>query len=295
MNKMKLLFIGALQGFTSVIQLKGIPKFINLSKKVLFQKDQVYKVYNNIKIKINPAVNFHCQNVLNYGGYETIKIFENHLKKGDTYIDIGTNLGYMSLNAERIVGKEGSVISFEPDATILPLLKENKLINNSGITIVEKAASEKQGIEIFNIATESGLSRLANEQVNLFGLELLQQKEVKTDTLDNILNELIPRRVVNLIKIDVEGHELKVLRGGIDTLRNYKPVLILEINHEALGQNNISYVDILQFLKQFSYKFYVIESHSADWLRFSRKPSFKLIEEGNEEQFAHKPFDLLCK
>ena len=295
MNKIRLLFINILQGFTSIIQLKGLPKLINVSKNSLFRKDEIYNVYNGLKMKINPSVNFHCQNVINYGGFETVKIFEKYLKKGDTYVDIGTNLGYMSLNAEKIVGKEGIVISFEPDSTILPLLKENKLLNNSDIRIIEMAASEKAGIEIFNIATESGLSRLANEQVNLFGLELLQQKEIKANSVDNILRELIPDNPINLIKIDVEGHELKVLKGAEATLKNNKPVLILEINHEALQQNNVSYLDILNFLRKFSYEFYMIESHSADWIRFGRQPSFKLIDANNQEQFSIKPFDLLCK
>jgi FkbM family methyltransferase len=293
MNKIRLAVIRMLQGLTSVVQIKGVPKFIIYTKNTLFRKDQEYKVYNDIRIKIDPTVNFHCLNVLNYGGYETIKIFEKYLEKGDVYVDVGANLGYMSINAEKIVGPGGAVVALEPDTEILTILKANKLINHSAFPIIEKAASEAPGVETFNIATESGLSRLSNVQHNLFGLELLRQKEVETDSLDNILNSIIPNRPVKLIKIDVEGHELRVLKGAVNTINNYKPVLILEINHGALKQNDISYLDILHFLEKFSYKFYFVDSHSADWLRFKRAPTFRPIRNYHED-FINKPFDLLC-
>src|SRR5258708_7475690 len=135
---MKRLIIRLLQGFTSVVQVKGVPRFILLIKRGLLKAGTEYRVYNNIKLTIDPSVSFHCLNVMNYGGYETVKIFEQYLDKGDVYVDIGTNLGYMSLNAEKIVGREGAVISFEPDTMILPILNENNRINNSPITIIEK-------------------------------------------------------------------------------------------------------------------------------------------------------------
>src|SRR5882724_6782893 len=222
---MRSLIIKAIQKFTRVIQLKGVPKMIVFTKNSLFRKGRVYKVYNNLKITINPSVNFHCLNVLNYGGFEAVKLFEKNLGKGDVFVDIGTNLGYMSLNAEKIVGKEGRVISLEPDPDILPILKKNMQINNSSITLVEKAASDRKGTATFNIATESGLSRLDNEGHNLHGLQLRETKEIEVDTLDSILAALIPGRPVKMMKIDVEGHELRVLKGAVGTLEKYAPAI----------------------------------------------------------------------
>lgn len=293
MDYIRLLAIYVLQISTSFIQIKGVPKVILLIKHHLFREDQIYNVYNKIQLKIYPDVGFHCLNILNYGGFETVLLYEKFLKKGDVYIDIGANLGYMSLNAEKIVGKEGKVLSFEPDTKILPLLKKNKFINNSDIIIIENAVSDHTGIEIFNIATESGLSRLNNAHNNLVGLELFEQIEVKTDTLDNFINELIPNRPVKLIKIDVEGLELRILRGAVNSLKNYCPVLILEINHGAMKENDVSLIDILNFLNDFSYNFYFINSHAADWFRLGRKPTFELID-NNYKEFEGKYFDLLC-
>lgn len=124
-------------------------------------------------------------------------------------------------------------------------------------------------------------------------MELLEQRKVEMNTLDNILQEVIPGRPVKMVKIDVEGHELNVLKGAENTLRKYTPHLILEINHPAMAQNNVTYLDILHFLEQFSYSFYFIDPHSADWIRFGRKPTFKPIKT-YQEKFIQQPFDLFC-
>ena len=199
----------------------------------------------------------------------------------------------MSLNAEKMVRPNGKVISFEPDPKILPILKKNRSINHSDIVIIEKAVSDKEGSEIFNIATESGLSRLDNKKHNLFGLKLSEQITVETNTLDNYLAKLLPNWPLKFIKIDVEGHELRILKGAESTLKKYKPTLFLEINHGALKQNNISYTDILNFLGQYSYQFYYVNSHAADWVRIGREPTYKKIT-ADHHKYALKPFDLLC-
>ena len=293
MKMIRQIIIGILRFFTFHIQLKGVPKFILFIKGALFRKDEAYKAYNNIKITIDPTVGFHCLNVLNYGGYEAVKLFEKFLKKGDVFIDIGANLGYMSLNAEKLVGAGGKVISFEPDPSILPVLKRNKIINHSDILICEKAVGDREGTEVFNIATESGLSRLDNKQHNQFGLELVEQITIEMTTLDDFLQEVLPERPVKFIKIDVEGHELRILKGAQSSLGNYKPALFLEINHEALKQNEVTYLDIFDFLKRYSYQFYFVDSHGADWLRLNRKPTCILIGD-DHKRYADIPFDLLC-
>ena len=72
---MKKIFIKILQIFSKHIQIKGFPKLILLIKKKLFDTETIYTAYNNVKLKIFPNVGFHCLNILNHGGFETIKIF----------------------------------------------------------------------------------------------------------------------------------------------------------------------------------------------------------------------------
>jgi len=293
---MKNLIIKLLQTFSQNIQIKGYPKFALLIKNILFDSKTVYTAYNNIRLYILPNVGFHCLNILNHGGFETIKIFEKYLSKGDHFIDIGANLGYMSINASKIVGPNGKILAFEPDNTIYSLLEKNISLNNStNITLSKIGLSDYDGEASFNIATESGLSRLENKYNNLEGLILKSKTTIKVNTLDNfIIENKISNINIKMIKIDVEGHELSILKGGINLLKSSKPIIILEINPGALVQNNLSLTDIIEFLNELNYDSYFINSHSADILRFSRNPTFEKITNNNIFRLSSRNFDLLA-
>lgn len=293
---MKKIFIKILQIFSKYIQIKGFPKFILLIKNKLFSSNTVYKVYNNINIKIFPNVGFHCLNILNHGGFDTIKIFEKYLTLGNNFIDIGANLGYMSINASKIVGPKGKIISFEPDNTIYNLLENNIFLNNvENIKLNKIGLSNYNGEASFNIATESGLSRLENKNNNLEGLILQTKTTIKVNTLDSyILDNNLTNLKIHMIKIDVEGHELNILQGAINLLKDSKPIIILEINPGALIQNDLSLTNIFDFLNSLEYDSFFINSHSADIIRFSRNPTFELITPSNINEFSLKNFDLLA-
>ena len=293
---MKKIFIKILQIFSKYIQIKGFPKFILLIKNKLFSSNTVYKVYNNINIKIFPNVGFHCLNILNHGGFDTIKIFEKYLTLGNNFIDIGANLAYMSINASKIVGPKGKIISFEPDNTIYNLLENNIFLNNvENIKLNKIGLSNYNGEASFNIATESGLSRLENKNNNLEGLILQTKTTIKVNTLDSyILDNNLTNLKIHMIKIDVEGHELNILQGAINLLKDSKPIIILEINPGALIQNDLSLTNIFDFLNSLEYDSFFINSHSADIIRFSRNPTFELITPSNINEFSLKNFDLLA-
>lgn len=293
---MKKIFIKILQIFSKYIQIKGFPKFILLIKNKLFSSNTVYKVYNNIKLKIFPNVGFHCLNILNHGGFDTIKIFEKYLTFGNNFIDIGANLGYMSINASKIVGPKGKIISFEPDNTIYNLFENNIFLNNvENIKLNKIGLSNYNGEASFNIATESGLSRLENKNNNLEGLILQTKTTIKVNTLDSyLLDNDLTNLKIHMIKIDVEGHELNILQGAVNLLNDSKPIIILEINPGALIQNDLSLTNIFEFLDSLEYDSFFINSHSADIIRFSRNPTLELITPSNINEFSLKNFDLLA-
>lgn len=241
------------------------------------KKDSIYKVYNNIKIKIDNNTNFHWLNVVNYGGYEAVLLFEKYLKPGDIYIDIGANYGYMAINAKRLVGATGTVIAIEPEPRVLNLLKFNADLNKCRMNIVQKAISDSEGESSFNVATEIGLSRLDNLRNNTFGMILQEKVIIQKTTLDKLVADLIPNKDIRLVKMDVEGHELSILRGATLVVANCKTIFILEINHGALLQNDIAFKDILEFFLTRSYKVFRIHSHSADWFRIGRYPTLEEV------------------
>ena len=293
---MKKLIIKILQIISENIQIKGFQKFILLIKSILFSPNTTYNTYRKIKLKIYPNVGFHCLNILNHGGFDTIKIFEKYLKSGDNFIDIGANLGYMSINASKIVGSKGKIIAFEPDNTIYNLLENNISLNNAENIILNKIGlTNYNGEASFNIATESGLSRLDNNNNNLEGLILQTKTTIKVNTLDSyLLDHNFTNIKIQMIKIDVEGQELNILKGAINVLKDSNPIIILEINPGALIQNDLSLTNIINFLDPLNYDSFFINSHSADFIRFSRNPTFEKITLSNIEEFTSKNFDLLA-
>ena len=274
------LMIRAMQYFTSHIQLKGVPKILWWTRKLFMKKEPIYDVYNNIKIKIDNETRFHWENIFNYGGFETILLLEKYLKHGDIYIDIGANYGFMSINADRLVGDSGLVIAVEPEPRARDLLKFNAELNKSKFQIVDKAISDSQG--------EIGLSRLDNLKKNTFGMELNDTVTVQKTTLDMLVCDLVRDKNVKFVKMDVEGHELSILNGASDLIAKRKTIFMLEINHGALSQSDIGFKDIFEFFVERSYKVFWIHSHSADWFRFSRNPTLEEVTDysGYENIYA---------
>lgn len=271
------LMIRAMQYFTLHIQLKGVPKIIWWARKLFIKKEPIYDVYNNIKIKIDNETRFHWENIFNYGGFETILLLEKYLKHGDVYIDIGANYGFMSVNADRLVGESGLVIAVEPEPRARDLLKFNAELNKSKYRIVDKAISDSQGESNFNVATEIGLSRLDNLRKNTFGMDLNDKVTVQKTTLDMLVGDHVPDKNVKFVKMDVEGHELSILNGASDLIAKRKTMFMLEINHGALSQSDVGFKDIFEFFVKRSYKVFWIHSHSADWFRFSRNPTLEEV------------------
>jgi FkbM family methyltransferase len=155
---------------------------------------------------------------------------------GDTLIDIGTNKGgflYWMINR---AGRHGKVIGFEPQKFLYFFLKDFFSVDKySQVTIESFALSDKEGLTTM-IIPENGKSSAPGASIH-FTLEdspSAKVEPVKTMTLDQYctLNNLKP----TLIKIDVEGHELKVIEGGLQTLALYKPKLILECEALQVGR-----------------------------------------------------------
>jgi len=158
---------------------------------------------------------------------------------GDTLIDIGANKGGFLFWMINKAGSKGRVIGFEPQNFLYFFLKtfysEKKYLQ---VTIEPYALSDKEETATM-IIPENGKSSSPGASIH-FTLQdspSARLEKVQTTTLDNycILNKVKPA----LIKIDVEGHELKVIKGAFKTLETYKPKIILECEALQVGRSNV--------------------------------------------------------
>ncbi len=149
------------------------------------------------------------------------------LAPGAAFLDVGANIGAISLVAATLVGREGSVVSVDPQPECVAALRANAALNGYGhMTVVHAAAAARSGEAELLVVVDSLWTRLAS--VGEHGLER-RRETVRTVALDDLVasGEAPPPDVV---KIDVEGAELDVLAGMRGLLAGCRPVVICEMH-----------------------------------------------------------------
>jgi FkbM family methyltransferase len=145
---------------------------------------------------------------------------------GGIAIDIGANLGEWSIPLAKAVGATGRVLCCEPNPAMADALSATLAINNlpqAQVLTVALSADDGEGHLAID-STDSGQSRLADKGVS-----------VRLRSLDSLVAEHRLERL-DLVKIDVEGHEAQVLAGAGETMRRLRPALIFESAHEAAAE-----------------------------------------------------------
>jgi FkbM family methyltransferase len=154
------------------------------------------------------------------------------LRRGDALVDVGAHIGYHTLYASRRVGTSGSVIAIEPDERNLALLRKNTgAAKASNVQILEAAAG--LGNTLYLLPCENPLYTKTVGRIEAGDLG-----EVNSIPLDRLMASLSFGRHSNIfLKIDVEGSELDVIRGGLSFIKTYHPTIIVESwNHTLLQQ-----------------------------------------------------------
>lgn len=164
----------------------------------------------------------------------TLEAIARLVDNGDTALDIGANIGQMTTLMSRCAGPRGRVFAFDPHPEVFTLLSENASRlkadpNNAGVVLHNLALSDREGEASLDLgsgwAGNHGLARLADGGGSS-GSKVLQ---VRVSTLDRIIG---PAAQVGFCKLDVEGHEMGVLRGAAALLREHR---IRDILFEDLG------------------------------------------------------------
>ncbi len=199
---------------------------------------------------INKNGRYLEEGLIKYGEFmeEERRVFEMICKPGNFAIDIGANIGLHTRNLSDIVGEKGIVWAVEPQPYLVRLLGENIKRNPyPNTTLHHIGLGEEPGefiapyYDISKTTNFGGVALIENNENNQrFGIK------VNVQPLDNIQ---YPRRV-NFIKMDVEGMEEQILKGGAQLLKNHRPAVYCE-NDRAM-----KYMGVLQKFWEYNYKVY---------------------------------------
>lgn len=183
------------------------------------------------------------------GGWEptTIKFLKEILTPGATVIEVGANIGAHSLLIASTIGKNGTLWAIEPTLFANKKLKENISLNTqiNNINIIETLISNNCS-DLVDISINSDWSLNGAQSPEVFANKPVITIDVLVST--NSINAL------NLLKVDVDGFDLKVLQGARDTLKNLKPIIYCELCEYALNANGDSIDGIFDLLEGLGYK-----------------------------------------
>ena len=190
--------------------------------------------------------------------YSSFQLFSTLLERGSIVLDVGANSGIYSIFYSRLVGDKGRIYAFEPDTSNYFLLQENLKLNNcNNVRAYNFALSNKESIVemiSYNPADLNlklqGDSFKYMKEVSDITEPLHRTKAYKLDDLDEIKN--ISK--IDFIKIDVEGAELLVLQGSINTIKKHKPVIIFELLGEWTIRFNYRPYEVLFLLNELNYE-----------------------------------------
>ncbi len=182
------------------------------------------------------------------------KLLEQVLSEGDEVVDIGANTGMFSLSARHLVGNKGIVYSFEPNPEPREKLNHNIAINDiENIRVYTVGLGEiDSSFPLYAPYINSGEASLSCFSNNEYDKSKWYEVEVEVKIGDNVLQEASPR----LIKIDVEGGEVNVLKGISQLIDRCRPVIIAEYVPKHIGRFGQSFEDLLSIAKEHSYKIF---------------------------------------
>ena len=181
------------------------------------------------------------------------------LRPGDTLIDVGGNIGMITLLGARLVGPAGKVITFEPnpDAAdrIQQALEDNSIPN---VALQRVALSDQPGHLTLSVITpHTGMGTLASVEDAHKPL-VSATHAVQVQRGDDLIDPNLPGAVT--IKMDIEGFECRALRGIIETLRRHKPAIITEVSDPHLRRAGASASELFDLLQSEGYRAYLLTS-----------------------------------
>ena len=213
---------------------------------------------------------------------ETSHFIACTLQDGDTFIDVGSHVGYFALLASRLVRENGLVLAFEPEQTNFSALRnhieQNRASNIHPFQLALGARNTEAPFYV-NVDNDGGHAfwDISLHPFNKKSRTTSLKRRIKVATLDSLLEE---RDVgpIKAIKIDAEGSECEILRGAQQTIRKHRiPFICCEVNRFALEQMGANEDKLRSFLESMGYHTHLLifDRGSTKALRLQPNQSLK--------------------
>jgi len=187
---------------------------------------------------------------------ELLYILKQELREGMICMDLGANIGYVTLLMADKIGHAGKIYAIEPDPANIELLNINMKLNNYNdrMQVFDMGVSNKSGEMDFHMGRSSNLGGMI-ESKNTTSKTI----KVKVDTLTNFCKNTSPPEI---IKMDVEGHEVEVMEGMYDLVskKDFPCKIIMELHPIFYSENHSLESQMKKFLERGFRTKYVISA-----------------------------------
>lgn len=236
--------------FGASILYKMVTLFVGKDKRVVERDGIRYEIDLSEGIELSMYL---------FGNFQKHILANKHykIKPDDVIFDVGTNIGLMTLQFAKLV-PNGKVYSFEPTHYAIGRLKSNLSLNQElakRVEIINSFVSEKSSanpeIVAFSSWKVDGNRTEKDHPVHL-GTPM-SAEGVPAITLDDFarLNNI---EKINFIKIDTDGHEYEVFKGGKEAIKKYRPHIIFEIGLYVMEEKKIDFDFYFNYFKDLNYK-----------------------------------------
>jgi FkbM family methyltransferase len=170
--------------------------------------------------------------------------FEENVRPGETWLDVGAHYGYTAIALSRLVGPSGRVFAFEPMITTAGYLAHTRWLNClSQLTVLPLAVGCSESIALRQLPSVRGMvDSTIQETKDKSGNK--GRDTILVVRLDWLWTQICSgQEHIDGVKIDVQGMEIEVLKGMSNILKSYKPKLVVEV-HQGVDRDEL--LDVIE-------------------------------------------------
>lgn len=225
-----------------------IPLVKKVNKKILSLIRQKSVVVNGLTLYLDKKDSLNLTLNKNYEPAETA-FLKATIKKGQHVVDVGANIGYYTTLLASLVGEEGRVYAFEPDAENFELLKKNIAVNGFKNVVIENMAVSDAVKNIFlYYSGDKGDQRIYDSR------DGRQSRTIRATSLDEYFTN---GQQIDFLKMDIQGAEGLALRGMAATIRRSRSIVLnIEFWPFGLEKSGFGSLNFLDALVKTGLRFY---------------------------------------
>jgi FkbM family methyltransferase len=251
--------------------------------KIFYPDNQIIAVRENIKYSLNLSEGIDLSIFLfgNFQNYIT-KLENYNLPQNIVVFDIGANIGSVTLKLASTY-KNSMIYAFEPtnyayeklltNIALNPFLRER--IKPQKLYLSNQPEDKKN----FKIYSSWKVDDLKRDTHPIHGGIKQEAAQIETTTVDIFVMENHINQI-DFIKIDTDGHELAILKGGEKSINKFRPIIIFEIGQYLLNENAIKFEEYYSFFVKNNYELFDLKQRNTITLSNFKKriPDFSTID-----------------